>query len=195
MKKVQEDFFISQWKDTSWGLMQNAGNPLNTMDNEGAQTLSGDGRFMIFTACNRSDGLGRCDLYWSEKEGDKWSIPKNLGKPVNTSYSETQPSITPDGRTLYFSSDRPGGKGQHDIWVSQQIAGDQWSQPENMGDSINTGGIEMSPFIHPDNQSLYFSSNEHIGLGGYDLFVSRCDSAGKWHKARKSGLSHQHQPG
>ena len=182
MKKVQEDFFISQWKDTSWGLMQNAGNPLNTMDNEGAQTLSGDGRFMIFTACNRSDGLGRCDLYWSEKEGDKWSKPKNLGKPVNTSYRETQPSITPDGRTLYFSSDRPGGKGQHDIWVSRRIAGDQWSQPENMGDSINTGGIEMSPFIHPDNQSLYFSSNEHIGLGGYDLFVSRCDSAGKWHK-------------
>jgi flagellar motor protein MotB len=181
-KKVQEDFFISDWGDSGWRLMKNAGSPLNTPDNEGAQTISGDGRFMVFTACNRSDGLGRCDLYWSVKEGDQWSIPKDLGKPVNSPYRETQPSITPDGRTLYFSSDRPGGKGQHDIWVSYRESNELWSSPENLGDSINTAGTEMSPFIHPDNQSLYFSSNGHIGLGGYDLFVSRRDSAGNWKK-------------
>lgn len=181
-KKVQEDFYISQWQETGWGLMKNAGIPLNTADNEGAQTLSGDGRYMIFTACNRSEGLGRCDLYWSIKENEKWSVPKNLGKPVNGAYRETQPSITPDGRTLYFSSDRPGGKGQHDIWVSHRDSTEQWSQPENLGDSINTSDNELSPFIHPDNQSLYFSSNGHIGLGGYDLFVSRRDNSGKWRK-------------
>jgi outer membrane protein OmpA-like peptidoglycan-associated protein len=180
MKKVHEDFFMSHRREESWELMKNAGSPLNTGDNEGAQALSGDGRLMIFTACNRKDGFGRCDLYYSIKEGDRWMFPRNLGKPVNTAYRETQPSITPDGRTLYFSSDRPGGKGLHDLWVSHQDDNGRWSAPENLGEAINTGGIEMSPFIHPDNQSLYFSSDGHIGLGGYDLFVSRRDSSGKW---------------
>ncbi len=187
MKKVQEDFFISHWRQDGWGDMKNAGSPLNTGDNEGAQTLSGDGRLMIFTACNRKDGLGRCDLYYSIKEGDRWTMPRNLGKKVNSSYRETQPSVTPDGRTLYFSSDRPGGKGQHDLWVSRRDEADQWSFPENLGETINTSGIEMSPFIHPDNQSLYFSSDGHIGLGGYDLFVSRRDSAGNWQKPNNLG--------
>jgi flagellar motor protein MotB len=180
MKKVQEDFYISQWESTSWGVMKNAGSPLNTADNEGAQTVSGDGRFMIFTACNRSDGAGRCDLYWSRKQGDRWSIPKNIGKPVNSAYRETQPSITPDGRTLYFSSDRPGGKGGHDIWMSRLDSADRWTQPENLGEMINTAGIEMSPFIHPDNRSLYLSSDGLTGMGGYDLFVVRRDDSGRW---------------
>ncbi len=182
MKQVQEDFFISQWTGSGWSVMKNAGRPLNTPGNEGAQTLSGDGRYMIFTACNRGDGVGRCDLYASTKEGDSWSVPVNLGRPVNSPYRETQPSMTPDGRTLYFSSDRPGGKGQHDLWVSHLGKNGQWSNPENLGDSVNSKGTEMSPFIHPDNQSLYFSSDGHIGLGGYDLFVARRDSAGAWNK-------------
>jgi outer membrane protein OmpA-like peptidoglycan-associated protein len=182
MKKVQEDFFISHWNGENWDVMKNAGRPLNTADNEGAQTISGDGRYMIFTACNRKDGIGRCDLYSSNKEGDSWSTPVNLGKPINTIYRETQPSMTPDGRTLYFSSDRPGGKGLHDIWVSYRDDNNHWSTPENMGDKINTRGVEMSPFIHPDNQSLYFSSDGLIGLGGFDLFVSRRDSLGTWQK-------------
>jgi len=142
---------------------------------------------MIYTACNRSDGIGRCDLYYTTKVGDRWTFPKNMGKPVNSPYRETQPSLTPDGRTLYFSSDRPGGKGQHDIWVSYLDDGNRWSVPENLGEVINTPGIEMSPFIHPDNQSLYFSSDGHIGLGGYDLFVTRRDSTGKWQKPMNLG--------
>jgi hypothetical protein len=180
LKKVQEDFFISKQGDTGWGVMKNAGSPLNTFDNEGAQALSGDGRFMVFTACNRKDGIGRCDLYSTTREGDTWSVPKNMGKPVNSSYRETQPTLTPDGRTLFFASDRSGGKGLHDIWVTHRNENNQWSSPENLGDKINTPGIEMSPFIHPDNQSLYFSSDGHIGLGGYDLFVARKDSNGQW---------------
>lgn len=179
-KKVQEDFFISQWSDGSWEIMKNAGKPLNTEDNEGAQTLSGDGRMMVFTGCNRDDAVGRCDLYYSIKEGDHWTPPRNIGRQINTAYRETQPSITPDGRTLYFSSDRPGGMGKHDIWVSHLNDNNLWSVPENIGAEINTPGIEMSPFIHPDNQSLYFSSDGQIGLGGYDLFISRRDSSGKW---------------
>jgi len=186
-KKVQEDFFISQWQNSGWNLAKNMGYPINTSDNEGAQTLSGDGRLMVFTACNRSDGLGRCDLYWSMRRGDKWSIPQNMRKPINTAYRETQPSITPDGRTLYFASDRPGGKGNHDIWVTYKDSADHWTVPENLGDSLNTTGTEMSPFIHPDNQSLYFSSDGQIGLGGYDIFVSRRNKKGEWQKAVNLG--------
>ncbi len=186
-KKIQEDFFISHWSDGSWGEMKNAGRPLNTEDNEGAQTLSGDGRMMVFTGCNRVDAVGRCDLYYSIKEGDNWTPPRNIGRQINTAYRETQPSITPDGRTLYFSSDRPGGMGKHDIWVSHLNDNNLWMVPENIGAEINTPGIEMSPFIHPDNQSLYFSSDGQIGLGGYDLFVSRRDSTGKWQKPLNLG--------
>ena len=186
-KKVQEDFFISHWINNGWSVAKNLGYPINTSDNEGAQTLSGDGRLMVFTACNRSDGIGRCDLYWSIRRGDKWSTPQNMGKSINTAYRETQPSITPDGRTLYFASDRPGGKGNHDIWVSCKDSADHWTVPENLGDSINSPGTEMSPFIHPDNQSLYFSSDGLIGLGGYDIFVSRRNKEGKWQKSVNLG--------
>lgn len=182
MKNFQEDFYISHWNDSAWTYMENAGKPLNTGDNEGAQSITGDGRFMVFTACNRGDGLGRCDLYASEKEGETWKTPYNLGSPVNTKFRETQPSLTPDGRTLYFSSDRPGGKGQHDIWVTSIGEDGKWTEPKNLGDTINTDGIEMSPFIHQDNQSLYYSSDGLPGLGGYDLFVSKKDSNGRWQK-------------
>ncbi|HEX2393810.1 MAG TPA: hypothetical protein VHI78_00600, partial [Bacteroidales bacterium] len=187
MKEVQEDFYISTWQDSSWTEMKNAGRPLNTGDNEGAQSITGDGRYMIFTACNRSDGLGRCDLYESVFEGERWSIPKNIGTPVNSKYRETQPSLSTDGRTLYFSSDRPGGKGYHDIWVSHREDNGQWTPPVNLGDSINSAGVEMSPFIHPDNNSLYFSSDGFLGLGGYDLFISRMDSMGQWKSPENLG--------
>lgn len=187
MKTLQEDFYISRWEDTAWSEMKSAGSPLNTPDNEGAQTITADGRYMVFTACNRRDGIGRCDLYETVREGDTWSIPVNMGAPVNTKYRETQPSISADGRTLYFASDRPGGKGYHDIWVAYRQENGQWTNPVNLGDSINSPGQEMSPFIHPDNQSLYFSSDGFIGMGGYDLFISQRDSAGQWTKPRNLG--------
>ncbi len=185
--RMQEDFFISHWKDGQWGVMTNAGSPLNSKDNEGAQTISGDGRFMVFTACNRSDAVGRCDLYFSTREGDTWSVPRNMGKPVNTAFRETQPSLSADGRTLYFSSDRSGGKGQHDIWVTRLDESDRWTEPVNLGDSINTDGEELSPYIHLDGQSLYFSSDGQVGLGGYDLFISQLNENGQWGKAINLG--------
>jgi flagellar motor protein MotB len=175
INRMQEDFYISYFKDGKWSDIEDAGKPLNTDDNEGAQSISANGRLMVFTACNRSDGIGRCDLYYSVREGDKWSVPLNMGRPVNSTYRETQPSLSSDARTLYFSSDRPGGKGQHDIWVSEMIGG-RWTEPVNLGDSVNTEGIEMSPFIHPDNKTLYFASDGHIGMGGYDIYISRLDS-------------------
>ncbi len=185
--KKHEDFYISHWTGNDWGPIQNAGLPLNSPDNEGAQTLSADGRTMVFTGCNRPDGKGRCDLYISKKEGDYWTMPKNMGTPVNTHYTETQPSLSADGKTLYFASDRPGGQGQVDIWMTRQLDNNQWSVPVNLGDVVNTKGNEMSPFIHPDGQTLYLASDGHIGMGGYDLFVCRKDSTGKWTKPENLG--------
>ncbi len=182
-----EDFFISENSDSGWTKMKNAGYPLNSDNNEGAQSISADGRIMVYTACNRSDGVGRCDLYYSVKKGERWSYPENIGAPVNTKYKETQPSLSADGRTLYFASDRPGGSGKLDIWMSSQDLYGKWSVPVNLGRTINTPGDEMSPFIHHDNQTLYFASDYHMGMGGFDLFISSRDSSGNWGKPQNLG--------
>jgi flagellar motor protein MotB len=174
-----EDFFVSELRDGKWTTPENLGSPPNTPDNEGAQTISADATRMFFTACNRSDGKGGCDIYYSEKRNGLWTRPRNLGAPVNTSAKETQPSVSADGRTLYFVSTRSGGKGGQDIWMSTLDGDGSWSNPVNL-EEINTSGDESSPFIHLDNQTLYFASDGLPGMGGYDLFVTRKDSAGKW---------------
>ncbi len=185
--KVQEDFFISEYGVDGWSSMKNAGFPLNTDNNEGAQSISANGQLMVYTVCNRKGVIGRCDLYYSVKEGEEWIFPKNMGEPVNSTAKETQPSLSADGRTIYFASNRTGGKGGLDIWMSRTDSSGKWEAPLNLGDSINSPGDEMSPFIHHDNTSLYFSSNFHIGMGDFDLFVSRLDSNGKWSKPRNLG--------
>ncbi|MBN1415168.1 MAG: PD40 domain-containing protein [Bacteroidales bacterium] len=183
----QEDFYISNWTEEGWGPLREAGYPLNSPDNEGAQTISANGRRMVFTGCNRPDGLGRCDLYLSEKMGENWSIPVNIGTPVNSNFTETQPSLSADGKTMFFASDRPGGCGAVDIWVCREGDDGKWTKPVNLGDTVNSSGNEMSPFIHPDGKTLYLASDGHIGLGGYDLFICRQDSAGRWTKPENMG--------
>lgn len=185
--RVQEDFFFSKYEDSKWSQMKNAGPPLNSNDNEGAQSISADGKMMVYTVCNRKGVIGRCDLYYSEQTGDDWSEPENMGEPVNTVAKETQPGLSADGRTLYFVSDRPGGKGGLDIWVTERNEKGIWSQPENLGDSVNTPGDEMSPFIHQDNQTLYFASESHIGMGGFDIFITRKDDTGGFKEIRNLG--------
>ncbi len=175
----QEDFYMSKKVDGKWQQASNLGAPMNTAGNEGAQSVSADGKTMVFIACDRNDGLGKCDVYISYKNGNKWTTPVNVGAPVNSQHSEKQVSISADARTIYFSSNRPGGKGRYDLWTSSLNAQGNWTEPKNMGDSINTNEDEMSPFIHADNQTLYFSSNGLTGFGGSDLFLSRKKN-GKW---------------
>jgi outer membrane protein OmpA-like peptidoglycan-associated protein len=186
-KFMQEDFFISTKNDTSWTLAKNVGKPLNTPDNEGAQSISADGKIMVYTVCNRRGVYGRCDLYFSEKKGDLWSNPQNLGPVINTKHKETQPGISADGREIYFASDREGTMGGLDIWVTHYLGNGQWSEPENLGDSINTPGNESSPFIHQDNSTLYYSSDYLIGMGGFDIFMAKKDVFGNWGKAVNIG--------
>jgi outer membrane protein OmpA-like peptidoglycan-associated protein/Tol biopolymer transport system component len=170
-----EDFYTStKSEDGSWQLAQLLSANINTSAfNEGAQCISPDGNYLFFTGCNRPDGLGRCDIYVSRWEGREWSKPFNIGAPINTPGWESQPSISADGRTLYFVSTRAGGLGGYDIWKSDLISDGTWSVPVNLGHDINTPYDEQSPFIHPDNETLYFSSNGWPGLGNKDLFMSR----------------------
>ncbi|MGC9375449.1 MAG: OmpA family protein [Bacteroidales bacterium] len=187
MRNVQEDFYISYKIDGQWTKAINAGKKINTAGNEGAQTITADGRTMYFTACNRADGKGRCDIYMSEKTGDEWSVPVNIGSPVNTAHWEAQPSISSDGKTLYFVSNRPDGVGQKDIWKSERLPDGKWTKPQNLGSKINTTGEEQSPFIHPDNQTLYFSSEGLIGMGGFDLFKVTKKDDGTWTEPQNLG--------
>jgi outer membrane protein OmpA-like peptidoglycan-associated protein len=184
----QEDFYISHLgTDSIWQQSRPIGAPLNTSGNEGAQSLSADGKIMVFTGCNRKGGVGLCDLYISYKNGDQWSTPKNMGEPVNSTAKETQPSISPDGRTIYFSSNRKGTYGGLDLWKTILNDSGKWTTPVNLGDSINTPFDEQSPFIHNDNKTLYFSSNGWPGFGNFDLFVSRKISDSTWTKPMNLG--------
>lgn len=183
----QEDFFVSNYVNGKWNKASVMGEPLNSDDNEGAQSITADGFKMVYAACNRKEGMGRCDLYFSSKKGEKWSKAYNPGPPLNTPDMETQPCYSADGRQVYFVSNRAGGHGNFDIWMSNLSPSGLWSEPINLGDSINTPGAEQSPFLHSDGKTLYFSSDYHPGMGGFDLFVSRKDSKGKWSAAKNIG--------
>lgn len=165
---LQEDFFYSQ-KDESnnWQKVKKMSS-INSPFNEGAISISADGRFLIFTACNRADSKGSCDLYLQLSEKEK---AFNL-EIINSKSWDTQGCFSPDGKYLYFVSNRPGGYGAKDIWISE-IGENGFGKPFNAGPIINTEYNEMSPFLHADNLTLYFASDGHIGLGGFDLFVSR----------------------
>jgi hypothetical protein len=176
----QEDFFISYLSGRTWREALNAGSPLNTFQNEGAQSISSDGSYMYFTACDRSGGLGSCDIFFSAFRDGKWSIPINLKSPVNTTYWESQPSINATGKMLFFSSNRPGGVGGKDLWYSLYKSNGKWSTPKNLGTVINTPGDEMSPYIHFDGRTLYFSSDGRPGMGGLDIYFSRFLDDSTW---------------
>lgn len=182
VKGINEDFFGSVNINGTWSKAQPLAGNINTSSSEGAQNISQDGQWLIFTGCNFPNGYGSCDLYISYLTPQGWSVPENLGWRINSESWESGPSLSPDKRDLYFASNRPGGYGGSDIYVSHRLPNGQWSEPENMGPGINTAGEEACPFIHADNQTLYFTSNGHLGYGGDDLFMIRKTGKGTWSK-------------
>jgi len=188
VKNFNEDFFESSFKNQTWteskGLLGN----INTNQNEGAQNISQDGQWLIFTGCNFPDGFGSCDLYISYLGPDGWSRPENLGGNINSESWESAPCLSPDKRDLYFASNRPGGYGGSDIYVCRRLPNGRWGEPENLGPEINTVGDESCPFIHADNQTLYFTSNGHLGYGGDDLLVTKKQLRGAWSKPENLGF-------
>lgn len=185
--RSDEDFYASEKTATGWSTAQRLPGGINTPLNEGAQNISQDGNWLIFTGCDRPGGEGSCDLYISYKTPGGWSEAFNLGPNVNTDQWESQPCLSPDKRDLYFTSRRFGGFGGADIYVSHLLPNGKWSKPENLGPDINTKGDEFAPFVHADNQTLYFSSNGLTGYGGEDLFVSHKGADGKWSKPENLG--------
>ena len=126
-------------------------------------------------------------IYVSLRLSGKWCWPDDLMPPRNAKAVEAQPSIAPYGVTLYFSSNRPGGFGQMDLWKSIRGNNGKWSVPTNLGEGVNTKGNEMSPHIHKDNQTLYFSSDGRIGMGGFDLYISRLQPDSSWSEPMNLG--------
>lgn len=182
-----EDFFISHRReDGHWSRALNIGPPVNSGYNEGAESISPDGRWLLFTICNRPGGAGSCDLYAAAVTDSGWSNPMNLGPALNSEAWESQPCLSPDNRDLYFISRRPGGYGGSDIYVSHRRADGRWGPPVNLGDSVNTAGDESSPFIHADNQTLYFASTGWPGVGGSDLYLTRRRGGG-WTRPQNLG--------
>jgi outer membrane protein OmpA-like peptidoglycan-associated protein len=167
-----EDMVIS-YKDAEgrWLPPQSISGNINTPENEGTCTISADGRKLIFTSCQNGYS-GDCDLFESIKTGNQWSKPRNLGPNVNSGDWESHPSLSADGRTLYFVSDRKGGFGRNDIWYTTLAADGKWAKARNLGDAVNTQYDERSPFIHVNGRTLYFATSGLVGFGGYDIFYT-----------------------
>ena len=176
----EEDLYASRKSMGEWLPREALTAPVKSGYNEGAQCLSPDGKYLLYTMCDADFGMGSCDLYWAKRIGDRWSRPRNFGAPVNSSAWESQPSMAADGMTVYFASSRPGGFGGMDIWKTTMTAEGEFSIPENLGPSINTLGDDAAPFIHSDGRTLYFASNGRVGMGGYDLYYSTLQTDGSW---------------
>lgn len=148
--------------------------PFNEGLNEGGPTIDAANRELYFTVCERDkEGYQNCDIYMSKRTGMYWSTPESVGELINRPDSwESQPSISPNADMLYFASNRKGGLGGIDLYVSHRNSDGSWGEPKNLGPDINTRKDEKSPFIHSDGKTLYFSSNGHPGLGGFDVFFS-----------------------
>ncbi|GAB2771098.1 hypothetical protein GCM10027275_12280 [Rhabdobacter roseus] len=168
-----ENIYVAQRDGDGWEVPESISESINSANNEGTCTVSADGRTLVFTACNRTDGYGGCDLYITYKDGKKWKTPQNLGTTINSRYWESQPSLSADGRTLYFASDRPGGQGRADIWKAELTPEGEWDQPRNLGATINTPDDENAPFIHANGRTLFYASNGLPGMGGFDIFLSQ----------------------
>ncbi len=180
MLKGNEDFYLAKALEESWDNAFNIGKPVNSKLNEGAQNISADGRWLYFTLCNGPMGYGSCDIYYAYRYGEEWSSPENCGKRINSGNWDSQPSVSADGKSLFFVSNRPGGYGGSDIWMARMGDDGYWESAVNLGPGVNTDGEENSPFIHPDGITLYFASDGHPGMGGTDLFYTRRDLEGRW---------------
>lgn len=176
-----ENVYVAFKTETGWNEAYSLGAPINTNENEALNSISPDGRTIYLTMCNRQGNFGTCDIYTADRTGNRWSRPRNMGATINSRSWDGHPTISADGKTLIFSSTRSGGYGGQDLWMSQKDSDGNWKTPVNLGEHINTSGDEKTPFLHFDNQTLYFTSDGLPGIGGEDIFKSRLVD-GKWQK-------------
>lgn len=177
---MREDFMESSISKKGFSLAKPIDGDINIEPKKGAITSSQDGDWILFAGQFSGQGFGNYDIYKSVYTPKGWSEPENLGANINTEFWESSPSLSPDNRVLFFSSNRPGGYGGKDLYVSYRNADGKWTPARNMGPEINTKGDELAPFIHPDNQTLYYTSDGLPGYGGSDIYLLRKDPAGNW---------------
>ncbi|HYG17841.1 MAG TPA: OmpA family protein [Ohtaekwangia sp.] len=171
-----EDIYIARKSGSTWGTPQKISPNINIKFHDAAASLSPDGKTLFLYY---EEGAG--DIYTATLEKD-WSKPVPLNKNINTPlFWETSACVSADGKKLYFTSNRPGGRGELDIYVSELDANGNWGKASNLGAAVNTPGNEDSPFIHPDGVTLYFSSDGHPSMGSNDIFKSEFKN-GKWTK-------------
>ncbi len=170
---------LCSYKNDKWKPPVDITKQLGNLDRYYSNSITGDGKFLVIYMDDGEDG----NLYYSQRKDSTWSKIKNIGKTINTIYWEAHGFITPDGNTLYFASNQPGGKGELDIWKSDKEKNGTWRKPVNCGNIINTPYNENTPFFNPDNGTLLFSSSGHISIGGYDVFRSTYKKGGWSHPA------------
>ena len=194
----QEDFYLSYNLKNEWQKAIAMPPNVNTINNEGAPSISADGKTLIFVACSDETGMnygenrtgkGSCDLFITRKIGNRWTNPINLPGEVNTFNWETQPSLSSDGKTLYFIRGirNKSGKQNADIYVSYLKEDGTWGAGQRLPNTINTPDMEESVHIHPDGKTLYFASRGHAGMGGSDLYITRLNDNGNWSKPENLG--------
>lgn len=195
----QEDFYVSNLSTfNTWEAAVPMPKNINTLNNEGAPTISADGRNLIFVACSDESGTnygenrkgkGSCDLFYTKRLGNQWVDPVNLPGAINTGNWESQPSLSADGKTLYFVRKvmTRNGRPDSDIYFSTLKDDGSWDTPVRLPNTINTPYMEESVLIHPDGKTLYFSSQGHPGMGGLDIFLSRMNDKGEWSKPENLG--------
>ena len=190
--KLVEEFSVSiKEKDGSYSRGEKLPYPFNTNLNEGGPSVTVDNNNLYFTVCKSSAKDINCDIYYSNYDeiSKNWSAIKPLAAPLNLENAwDSQPSISADGQTLYFASNRPGGYGGSDIYRCKQLSDGRWGEPQNLGPKINSAGNEKSPFIHTDSQTLYFSSDSLLGMGGYDIYFTHFSKAeNQWSEPKNIG--------
>ncbi len=184
---IREDFVESKLTPIGYSKAEIIKGDINLEPSKGGINISQDGDWLLFAGNFNGKGFGDFDLYISYNTPTGWSEPLNLGANINTEFWESSPSLSPDKNALYFSSNRPGGYGGKDLYVSHRMANGKWSPAENMGPGINTAGDELAPFIHADNQTLYYTSNGLPGYGGMDNYVIKKTSDSTWSKPENLG--------
>ena len=183
-EKVVEELTKSVIYDGEFGVGEPLPSPFNINENEGGGSISIYNTELYLTVCVKSgpNNYRNCDIFFSEFKNENWTDLESIGNHINGLYTwESQPSISSDGNMLIFASNRDGGFGKSDLYYCVRLD-NGWSRPYNMGKNINTKGSEKSPFLHPDNKTLYFSSNGRLGMGGLDIYFSRMDDDKVWSK-------------
>jgi len=178
---IREDFIESKLlPNGNYSAANIIDGSINIEPSKGAIDISQDGEWLIFAGNFPGKGSGDFDLFISYNTPAGWSEPVNMGYSINTEFWESGPSLSPDKNTLYFSSNRPGGYGGRDLYVSYRKANGSWTPAENMGPAINTKGNELAPFIHADNQTLYYTSDGLPGYGNQDIYLVRKKAGNTW---------------